>query len=357
MVDGVPRRSWSQMLLSCLLVGALGVATVGAGSLVADPALAAHQQSKTCQQISTSVEVNGVSGDLTIVGDLCWRNSIAGKPLYILTSGFTYDRSYWDFPFKPHIYSYVDTATWSYVTFHYDRLGVGDSDLPGGLPGTMTIANHAHVLHQLVQDARSGDLSGTAFSTVVSVGHSMGSTIALYEAGVYGDVDALLLTGNMRETQPDFVTVPLHPAQDDPKFAGTGLPPEVLTTVPGVRDSYLHTHNIEPGVVSADENLKATGLVNELITIPTAYQPQIAGGVDVPVLFVQGQDDFLYCNTAKGFPCDAPQDILSRQAPMLPNAPCVDAVIIGGAGHALNLHLSAPSVFAVVNTHHWQSCT
>lgn len=354
MVGGRPRRRWTQVALTSLLAGAVTVVMAGTGW--SEPELVRF--SHTCQPVSASVSVPGGGSNLTIAGDLCWKGTLAGKPLQILTSGFTYDRTYWDFPEQPQMYSYVVSATMAgYATFSYDRLGVGGSDLPSGLPDSLTIANQADVLHQLVQDARTGLLAGTAFSEVVSVGHSMGSAISLYEAGFYGDVDALVLTGNMNELQPDFTGLSTYAAVDDPKFAGSGLPLNILTTVPGERSVFFFSSNTDPSIMAAEEDYKATGALAEVFSIPTAYDSTITDGVDVPVLFVIGQNDFLFCNTAEGYPCDSSQDILNRQAPMLPNAPCVDAVVIGGSGHSLNLHFQAQGAFATINGYDWRNCS
>lgn len=295
---------------------------------------------QTCRRVVVETWVGGVKRD--VAGVLCWRGTARGKTLQVLTSGYTYGGVYWDWPHESETYSYVEAATAAgYVTLAYDRLGTGDSDSPHA-----DVAGQADVLHRLVRAARAGWF-GVRFRRVVSVGHSLGSAIAIYEAGTYRDVDALVLTGNMRATQPDFTGVPSHRVVDDPKFTGSELPSDVLTTAPGAREVF-YSGDFDPMVAYVDEGLKETGVLAEVLSIPTAYAPEVAGRVDAPVLIVVGQRDFLFCD-AGSYPCDTPADVLERQATMLPSAPRVDAVVIANAGHSLNLHRGAPEMFAAVN--------
>jgi pimeloyl-ACP methyl ester carboxylesterase len=92
------------------------------------------------------------------------------------------------------LYSYVNYLTAAgYAVLDIDRLGVGLSDHP--TPEDVTILSGAYTIHQIVQDLRSGSLTGVKFKKVMLVGHSMGSAISMVEAGSYHDVDALILSG------------------------------------------------------------------------------------------------------------------------------------------------------------------
>ena len=128
-------------------------------------------------------------------GQLC-RPSHPGRrasTVQLLIHGATYGKTYWDWPQQR--YSYVRAALAAgYSTLAVDRLGVGETSRPAS-ELVQSAEPNAFVLHQWIGALRAGRLRGVAFARVVSVGHSLGSALAVEESTTYHDVDALVLSG------------------------------------------------------------------------------------------------------------------------------------------------------------------
>jgi pimeloyl-ACP methyl ester carboxylesterase len=131
----------------------------------------------------------------------------SSTPAIVLVHGIASSTANWDF-----------TPTWStaralasagYVVYSYDRLGYARSsyfDVPGG-GETLTTSEHRRMLHQVVQDVKSGGYSTSASDdcaaatpggmrnpTVVILGHSAGGWIVAGYPGTYHDVAAMIQT-------------------------------------------------------------------------------------------------------------------------------------------------------------------
>src|SRR5262249_49128322 len=157
----------------------------------------------------------------------------------VLIHGSGYDHNYWDFPFEPGTYSYVDSLTAAgYAVLNMDRLGDGESSHPPN-GAALTLHTGALNVHQIVGALRSGAMAVHEFGRiraerVMLVGHSFGALIASIEASTYGDVDGVILSSSTHTNGSivPFLFATLYPAFLDPKFAGSGLPPTYLTNVP-----------------------------------------------------------------------------------------------------------------------------
>lgn len=329
-----------------------GIRTLIAVGLGFTSALAAPRAAvaaePTCQ--AESVPVHMSTTDTTVyqlAGWACWRGSARGKPVEVLVSGFTYDHSYWDFPLQPGQYSYVRAATGAgYVTFNVDRIGSGQSSHPPS--ALLTASAHVYVLHQVIAHLRV-EFTG---SPVVSVGHSAGSGTVLQEAADYADVDGVVLTGLLHQPNPAatglFAT--FYPATLDPKFAAAGLDPGYLTTMPGTRGSdFYNTATADPAVIAEDEALKSTGSSTELTTGDTAFLPSTSQSIHVPVLLAVGQNDNSFCNEELGLSCASPSAVLARESADYSPDAHLEAFVLAGSGHVINLHPGACHWFDAVN--------
>lgn len=285
--------------------------------------------------------------------ELNWRGSMHGKTLQVLTPGFTYNRSYWDFPFHPEEYSFVESAIEvGYVTLSYDRLGTGQSSVRTA--SERTIRSHARVLNFIVEAARYGQIPGMRhkFRRIVSIGHSIGSAIAIRQAGLSpGSVDKLILTSTMQDTNPLFQGIPTYPAVADTKFTDWPLSDHVVTSQFGQRHIFFYSDKSDTRVQYVDEGLKDVGALTEFQTIHQAYSSEIMKRIEIPVQYVIGSEDFLFCDNDDGPMCRRADDILSRirEQGLFPRSPSVRANIIPGAGHSLNLHLNARKTFHIIN--------
>ena len=322
---------------------ALAVTGLAVGLLPA----AAH--ANNCKPVKLPVALSQGAAETSVAaGQLCRPSyhSPRASTVQLLIHGATYGKSYWDWPQQR--YSYVRAALAAgYSTLAVDRLGVGESSRPAS--ELVDSANNAYVLHQWIGALRAGTLRGGAFRSVVSVGHSLGSALAVEEATTYHDVDALVLSGFLHSLGPgvEDVVGALYPAAFDPKFAGAITDQGYLTTLPGARSVFYWLPGADPAVVALDEELKEPMSASEFpglntgVYNPPATNPSI--NVDVPVLLATGVHDSLFCGGQVS--CSSSSQIVANETPYWPNAPRLDVALVPRAGHDVNLHRTAPLFF------------
>lgn len=308
----------------------------------------AHADERHCRDISVRVTIAGQSGP--IAGTLCGPED--ATKIQLLVHGLSYGRYYWDLPYEPDRYSYPKAANKrGYATLAIDRLGIGESWHP--VSPLVNYDNNTSAVHQVIQAARRGDL-GRRFDKVVLVGHSLGSVIAYNEAGTYQDVDALVFTGAAHGADVVDVARKIRlnsiPALLDPKFAGRGYDPGYATTRAGTRHVFYFPPNADPKVIALDEKLKQTFNDVELATgasylatsatkNPTASPSR---RINVPTFTINGDQDPFFCKGAGAADCSSSAALANYERPYFGPHAVVEAKIIPGAGHNLNLERSAP---------------
>lgn len=324
---------------------AIGLLVV-AGLVGAHIAPAAATPGVTCQAVTRTVTLSALDFvPRQLAGWLCWRGTLDETSVQVLVHGLTYDHHYWDFPAATDDQSYVAAATDAgYATFTIDRIGVGASTRPAnGL--VLTTGSAAYVLNQVVQSLRAGQIGGTAFQKIVTVGHSFGSQAVAKQAGMYGGVDGVVLSGSLHDTTLQTFTQVLtqfYPAQLDPKF-GLQIPAGYLTTIPGTRGAiFYNLANVDLTVVAADEQLKQTATDGEVATVTNGNLE--TKDITAPVLVAVGETDLLFCNAMLS--CADSQVVLARESADFDAAACLDSYVLPLAGHSMNLHLNAPDWFA-----------
>lgn len=302
-----------------------------------------------CEEVTFAVNLS--PGDATVYnvfGVLCSRGSLEHKTIQITLHGATYSHLYWDFPFQPETYSYMRRATEAgYAVLNLDRIGIGQSDHPPA--DAVTIEANAYVVHQIVQALRGGNLVIPSFGLVRAdrvalVGHSLGSAISIQEAGTYGDVDGVVLTGVSHNVTPALGQIlgSLYPANLDPHFAGRSIPDGYLTSLPGFRGVFYQAPFFDPLVVAIDDQTKETVTVAELNTAVAALA--FSTSIHVPVLVVVGDFDAAFCTAPS---CSASGSLASEPS-FYPADACAEAVAIPDTGHDLNLHFSAQTSYGVI---------
>jgi pimeloyl-ACP methyl ester carboxylesterase len=320
-----------------------------AAAVLAPSIARAEEGGLRCEEVSFPVTLSPGGADVyNVFGVLCSRGSIHHKTIQIALHGSTYSHLYWDWPFQPELYSYMRRATAAgYAVLSLDRIGIGQSDHPPA--AEVTIGANAHVVHQIVQALRGGDLVVPSFGLihaerVTLVGHSLGSVIAIEEAATYGDVDGVALTGVSHTVTPALgaIFAILYPASLDPRFAGSGIPEGYLTTLPGERTVFYYLPSADPLVIAIDEQTKETVTPAELDTAFPALA--LSGGVHTPVLVVVGDLDLAFCNE----PSCTDSGSLAIEPGFYPADACAEAVAIPGAGHDLNLHVQAQDAYDAV---------
>jgi pimeloyl-ACP methyl ester carboxylesterase len=359
-----PARRFAAGLALVVLMALAACATVTPGAIPPRPIPASGPRCQreripvaltaaTTRPASTTpaASANPAAARYQVAGWLCADGSPRGRVIEVLVPGLTYGASYWNFPLDPGRYSYVRAATAAgFATLAIDRPGTGGSSHPPAADVTAT--SEAVALHDVVERLRAGRVGATRFRTVVLVGHSFGSEVALREAGTYGDVDGVISTGWLTAGNPaghlrvrDSYDAS---ASDDPKFGHAGLPTGYVTTRPGTRGAdFYNTAYASPAVINEDEALKETVTSGELASVVVPVPRATTRRIHVPVLLADGQDDDLDCSpTLPGASCASAAALITRERANFAPPACLRAFVLPTAGHSINLHPDAPRWFA-----------
>ncbi|MEU7868417.1 alpha/beta hydrolase [Dactylosporangium sp. NPDC049140] len=337
-----PRTTFTGRLRGLLI--AVPLLTTAILALTPAPAQASRP---ACQRYDTSVTlVPDATVRYRVAGWLC-RPSRPTGTVQILLSGFTYDHRYWGLPGDDHAYAQAAIQA-GMAVYTVDRIGVGASDRPPA--EQVTVTAEAFVTHQLVQQLRHGN---GWIRRVVGVGHSYGSAIFMVEAAGHHDVDALILTGYLHRPNPvqqAAIAAGLHPAHQDPAFAGERPPDGYVTTTPGTRGGdFFYLPGAARDAVASDERAKATGTTGERATMNLARDPSYSQHITVPVLVVVGDHDTLNCDAAAGLRCGTAGQICARERGFYPPSSPLYAAVIPAPGHSINGHRTAALAYALAN--------
>lgn len=343
-----PRRGLARAVSAVAMAAAITVA----GSVAAQAEPTAQT---TCKPVTVPVTVGGLTGPMS--GTLCVP--AGATTLQILVHGHTYNRHFWDSPYEPDTYSYVqDMNEAGYATLAIDRLGVGQSFRPPS--ALVTYDSTVDTTHAFVSAARGGDF-GTTFSDVVLVGHSMGTGIIYGVAGKYQDTDALVVVGGGHEVDADYVAInytpQVRPAPLDPKFAGKVLDPGYITT--SDHNIFVNKDNIDPAALKLNQTLlkdvdSAVALLTYFATFPAnRTMLNLSKNINVPTFTINGQEDPFFCRAASLLPdhplqapdCSTAQTLANFERPFYgPNA-TVEAAVVPGTGHGATIERTAPIVY------------
>jgi len=319
-------------------------------------AYSAQTSDGNCQDVTLPVALRpGQPASQTLSGTYCepltWQDG--PHEVDVLTPGATYDRTYWNWPVDPALYSYEDkTLATGRATFDYDRIGTGASSHP--LSTEITISSEAYVLHQIVTWLRDS----LGYAEVNLVGHSLGSVISIEEAGRYHDVSRVVLTGllHLPDVGVGFASTLLsllYPADDDPQFIGQDLDPGYLTTIPGDRAADFYSSSADPAVVAYDEAHKDVVAATDLATLATTWAlppgVNLSDQITAPVLVVVGQEDAIFCTDPPLLDCADQAKLLANEAPYYARAASLTVYSIPDTGHDVALHPSADESFGLIN--------
>ncbi|GAA5200049.1 alpha/beta fold hydrolase [Rugosimonospora acidiphila] len=304
------------------------------------------RQPPICTAVHVPVSLD-VTAPADVYGRLCVPAGRRHAAIQVLVPGATYSGYYWDFPYQPETYSYVQAVGESgYATLNIDRIGYGQSSREPSV--ALTATAQALVLHQLVQGLRAGTIGGIGFTKVVLVGHSLGSGVCTLEAAIYRDVDGVVLTGVTHH--PSAITLvaailsSVHPASSEPKF-GAAYDAGYVTTVPGRRaTTFYAAQDTDPGVIATDEVFKDPVSVTELTeSFAVGVSSPASRDIAAPVLVVVGTQDNLFCGGELASDCASAASLAQEEAPYFGPAARLQTFVLPGAGHDLNLELNAAS--------------
>lgn len=306
-------------------------------TLVPQPASAAV----VCEDVHTTVKIGLtplIPSAERMYGRLCVPQG--AKTVQVLIPGGTYDNSYWDIGYEPGTRSYTRAQNKAGIaTLAVDRLGTGKSSKP--LSALVTASTQASAVHQVIKTLKP------RFDKVIVAGHSIGSAMAMIEAGTYQDVDGVLVTGFTHKM--NYVTVVPVLANMIP----AGLDLGYLTTMPNTRYNAFHKPGpLVSGAISFDESTKdvfaATEAVDTIL-LNTVIIP-ISRKIDVPVMIVVGNDTH-FCSSGlplMGSDCSSAAALKADEAQFFPAVPRLDTFILNGYGHSINYAPNAPEFHSAV---------
>ncbi len=313
----------------------------------------------SCQSLNVPVALgDGQLAQYSIYGQLCLPPSGRSSTVQLLIPGATYGHIYWDFSYQPQMYSYVQALTAAgYSTFNIDRIGTGLSSHPLLSLEKVTMETDAYIVHEIVQDLRSGVIGNQPFGRVILVGHSLGSGTVWIEAGTYHDVDGVIITGLLHHLNAFSLVGILdsfYPAALDPRFEDSGFGIGYLTTKPGTRGrDFYYLPDADPNVVATDEATKETTTDGEAATFAPVLTDGISAKINVPVLLVVGQQDNILCGQL-ATNCSSAATVLQAEAPYYAPQVQLQVAVIPNSGHDLNLHKAAPLSFAAITAWAYQ---
>ncbi|PTB75658.1 hypothetical protein M440DRAFT_1335113 [Trichoderma longibrachiatum ATCC 18648] len=296
---------------------------------------------------------NTISGHYNIAATYCQPDNGPSKTLQILTHGAAFDRSYWDYPFNNHEYSYVARAVdqHGYSTFSWDRLGIGRSS-KGDPINEIQLFLEVAALTELSKLLRGGSVKGidAKFDKFVHVGHSFGSAMTYSFINQNPDFsDAAVLTGFSQV--PNFIVGfalggNFKPVKEISSLAGSYPAGYVsVDTTIGLNIQFFAPGDFDPKMLSYATAHGQPATPGEILTLGAG-----SGNTNAfsgKVLVITGDRDLPFC----GGNCTditaiqgAYPDLIAASKPSFPNA-TFSSVVVPNGGHGLNLGFSAKSAY------------
>lgn len=329
-------------LLSCVVAGLVPV------SVAASPA---RPTPSAVASVPVAFDVNNVNGSLlpcaadgeryVLRGRLVGPSTQLRRPrlgvVTLYAHDFTTGGWFWRFPDRRfnHVRNLARTG---HVSLVLNRFGYDDRH---DAKGTATcLGAQADMLHQVVQQLRSGDYRSTSarprVSRVVVAGHSVGGAIAELEAASFDDVDGLVLMSwsdsapSLRAVQEAAVQTQVCLAGGDPRVDRAGYAYFGQT-----RQDFrnLLFHSATPEVQRQASRLRNADPCGDALTLgPMVAENNAASrSIDVPVLLLFGAEDVL----------NRPEGANLQQRGYGPGSD-VTTHVLPGTGSALPLEESAP---------------
>jgi pimeloyl-ACP methyl ester carboxylesterase len=283
-------------------------------------------------------------------------------PAIVLVHGIASSTENWDF--SPTWSVARALASAGYVVYSYDRLGYAKSSYfsqPGG-GYTLTTQAHRMMLHQVVDDVKSGGYRLTANAScagstkpgdiksarVVVIGHSAGGWIVAGYPGEFHDV-AAMVEADISGSAGGSAASPLGGNSSGGGFTPDPAHPDYFQFFQKQSDCYAF-NTYTPGVVAYAAQIACTppyldSPFGEIADLPVKYAENDAYiamiGPSVPVLLTSGQQD------TTDPPSSAQADLAYYRAHCGCN---VSQLLLPETGHLFMVHRSLPQwVDHVVN--------
>lgn len=323
----------------------------GCAHFKAEPLADAGQSGVNQIRLTFPVKLNPDNrANRKVVGVLSYSGSLEGKVLQVLLSGGGYGPVYFDFPFQPDTYSYVRSAVRAgYATLNLSRIGVGKSSRPLG--SKVDVDANAYVVHQAITMLRDELVTGARPGPIVTVGHSMGSVMAIAHAVAYpDDIDGLILTGILHTTNPEYterVRDSSKLAILDRRFVFRIWDFTYFTSKRGMREEmFYYGPSTDPDVIEIDEATRETLTLGEIISV-SRFDRTRTREIKVPVLLVNGDRDFTSCGG--DIDCQETQRVIDFENQFFSKSAELEVFLPKDTGHVINLHTTAPKTYKFIS--------
>ena len=340
----------SRFLGAALFVPALLFAGAGPAA-AADGGVVQHEISFTVQNInSTDVKCAADGKTYQIRGHLTAPVQALSSPgaVTLLLHGLSYGEFFGDYTAQDG-YNFAEAqAEAGHAVVTIDRLGYGASDQPAG--SSICFGSQATMAHEMIGDLKTGKyaLDGTpspSFPQVILAGHSVGGMITQIEGSTFHDADALAVL-SYSDTVVS-LAAQTAPAQATQACQAGGTLKNGTSGAPGyiyfgadTPEQFIEAHfypmNADPAVVNTTASLRSRDPCGDVQSYKAAAAVSLAGvpSITTPTLVMIGERDAIYSTPA------------TTQAALFTHDTKVTAITIPDTGHALVLHLSAPTVRA-----------
>lgn len=320
----------------------------------------------TIHGVGNIIKNTTTSGTFNIHAQLCVPKSTKNSKnnvLQIATHGVHYDSRYWDSEYKPEDHSYVEAALGAgYSILTYDRLGVGQSDIPDAYT-VVQAPLELEILRQLTLMARNGSLyefahranpsdpvfkSLKAPNKVVHIGHSFGSFLTSAFIANYGPLsDGAIITGYL---YTEFLAS-AGSTSFSVEYAATGSPPfkrpsgYVVCQRDGIQNIFFGGNPktaFTPELLNYGISIKQPVPIGEFASAFSLLDNP-GPSFKSPVQFLLPEFDFYICRGDCRDLASIP-DLKKTY----PNATAIEVAIQPNAGHALPLHNNATGGFQLM---------
>lgn len=274
------------------------------------------------------------------------------KGVTLYAHGLGYASWFWDFTAVPGYNYAAAEAADGHASVVIDRLGYGNSSIP---PGAATcIGSQATILHEIVQDLRSGSYTATGmatpptFSSVGLVGHSAGGELVEIEAYTFKDINAL----GIMEWADQFYSLGAYTAfGEDALQCVAGNVKQVGSSQTGYAQfgttnpqfNSLMLADAAPDVVQAVDAMRENDPCGQIETIltGTVFDLLSDATINVPIAYVHAGDDGIF---------QAPLPWPQIQEALYAGSPKVTNISLPGEGHAVTLERGAPKLEAAMSS-------
>jgi pimeloyl-ACP methyl ester carboxylesterase len=364
------RRHGARLRLVVALAAGLGLVAVAPGAQaftlpVTGPANAPQMVfNNQMGVVSVCLPVtNPAAGQSVLYGQRFTDGPVSpSTPAIVLVHGIASSTEDWDF--SPTWSVARALASAGYVVFSYDRLGYANSsyyDHPGG-GYTLTTAAHRAMLHDVVNDVKTGGYAITASGNcsaattpgntqnqkVVIIGHSAGGWVVAGYPGQYHDVAAMIqadISGSVGGSGAS----PLGGSSTGGGFNPDPNHPDYFQFFSAMQDCF-DFNTYPPGVVQYAANIACTppyldSPYGDIADLPAMYAQNDASiamiGASIPVLLTSGDQDTT----------DPPSSAAADYAYYQAHCGCnVTQLLLTDTAHLFMVHKSLPTwVDYVVN--------